>query len=96
MENIGKSERMIRKYMEDLAFINELEALYRKMSIIIGDEKAYKNQELLDAKNNMDIGLVFQAVSIIRNKVEIEYKSVSSGIFSRIVRPYSLINKNGF
>lgn len=146
-EALGVSERMIRKYMEDLAeanvhvlsttgptggfeligynylahlivepeeivalklaihllaqnesykFINELEELNRKISIITGDEKAYENQELLDAKNNMDIGLVFQAASITRNKVEIEYKSVSSGTSRRIVRPYSLLNKNGF
>ena len=146
-EALGVSERMIRKYMEDLAeanvhvlsttgpaggfeligynylahlivepeeivalklaihllaqnesykFINELEELNRKISIITGDEKAYENQELLDAKNNMDIGLVFQAASLTRNKVEIEYKSVSSGISRRIVRPYSLLNKNGF
>lgn len=146
-EALGVSERMVRKYMEDLAeanvhvlsttgptggfeligynylshlvvepeevvalklaihllakdesykFINQLEELNRKISIIMGDVKVYENHDLIDDRDNMDIGLVFQAASITRNKVDIEYKSVSLGISSRIVRPYALINKNGF
>lgn len=146
-EALGVSERMIRKYMEDLAeanvhvisttgptggfeligydylthltvepeevvalkvathllddhksykFINELNNLSNKISIITEDLKNYENDVLVDDRNNIDIGLLFQAASITRNKVEIQYKSVSSGISSRIVRPYALISKNGF
>ena len=146
-EALGVSERMIRKYMEDLAeanvhvlsttgptggfelvgydyltrlmveheeivalkvatqllqdnrsykFINELESLSNKISIITEDINNYENDVLVDDRNNIDIGLLFQAASITRNKVQIVYKSVGSGTSTRIVRPYALINKEGF
>lgn len=153
-EALGVSERMIRKYMDDLYEANvnvvsipgptgglelqgydylsqlqiqhrevgalkvatqvlgqnesfglysELESLQDKISIVAEKNSVYEsgsNREidkgigLLESHLNPEIML--QAASITKNKVKIIYKSVSSGLSERIVRPYTLINKAGF
>ncbi|MDO5517399.1 MAG: transcriptional regulator [Clostridium sp.] len=144
---LGVSERMIRKYMEDLEeanvhvlsttgptggfeligydylthlvveseeivalkvaghllqndssykFINQLNNLSDKISIITEQVENDKYNVLTHDNRDVDVGLLFQAASITRNKVEIVYKSAKSDTSKRVVRPYALIDKSGF
>lgn len=88
---------------ENFGLYNELESLQDKISIIAESNSVYgdernregdKGVEYLESHLNLEIML--QAASITRNKVRIIYKSVSSGLAERVVRPYTLINKSGF
>lgn len=150
-EAIGVSERMIRKYIDDLAAANInvisvqgphggyelkgynylanlellkeevialnlatqqlkendkfslysfLESLNDKITIV-GEEQLRGNvinsiaalSRREEKEENVDTGLLLQSASITCNKVKIGYRSVSSGITERVIRPYGLVYK---
>lgn len=150
-EAIGVSERMIRKYMDDLAaanvnvvsvqgphggyelkgydylanlellreevialnlatqqlkeddkfdLYNFLESLNDKITIV-GEEQFKGNvinstamlSRSEEGEQDLNIGLMLQSASITYNKVKMSYKSISSGITERVIRPYGLVYK---
>ena len=150
-EAIGVGERMIRKYIDDLAaanvnvisvpgpqggyelkgydylanlelskeevialnlatqqlreddkfsLYNFLESLNDKVTIVAEEQTKYNiiNNNLTLTRSeviNQDLNteLILQTASITYNKIKITYRSISSGDTKRIVRPYSLVNR---